>query len=288
MINIGFIGAGKVGCTLGKYFSVHGIGVAGYYSRSIESAAEAAQFTHSRSFENIEDLVRASDVLFLTVPDGQIVSEYEKICRYPVEGKKICHCSGAMTAGDAFAGIRSKGAFGYSVHPLFAVSDKFHAYEELEDVFFALEGDEEELPQMQEMLAEAGLHVQIIDPSGKIRYHCAASIASNLVVALVQESIELMQSCGFSEENALRALRGLIVGNINHIAQDGPVQSLTGPVERGDAETVRKHMGCLPTESEKEIYRLLSAKLTDIAQRKHPDRAFDAVREVLKTEKGDN
>lgn len=282
-MRIGFIGAGKVGFTLGKYFSVHGEGVAGYYSRSISSAAEAAQFTKTKAFPSMEELADVCDVLFLTVPDSGITAIYNQLSHDPslIKGKMICHCSGAMTAEDAFPGIREKGALGYSVHPLFAVSDKFHAYEELTDVFFALEGDEERLEEMRQMLAGMGLHVQIIDPAGKIRYHCAASIASNLVVALMQESVNLLVSCGFSGQNALKALAPLAEGNMHHIVTDGPVRSLTGPVERGDAGTVRKHINCLQTEEEREIYCLLSERLADIAQRKHPERSYDEVRKAM-------
>ena len=67
MNKIGFLGAGKVGTTLGKYFAEHSVEVAGYYSRSISSASEAAAFTGSRVFETARDVLAASDVLFLPV-----------------------------------------------------------------------------------------------------------------------------------------------------------------------------------------------------------------------------
>ena len=53
-MKIGFIGAGKVGFTLGKYFRMHGVEVTGYYSRSIQSAKEAADFTRAQAFTNAE------------------------------------------------------------------------------------------------------------------------------------------------------------------------------------------------------------------------------------------
>lgn len=71
-MKIGFFGAGKVGFTLGKYFRMHGVEVIGYYSHSIQSAKEAAEFTQSQTFIDIEELLAASDVLFFTLPDGVI------------------------------------------------------------------------------------------------------------------------------------------------------------------------------------------------------------------------
>ena len=64
----GFIGAGKVGFTLGKYLAMHGIEISGYYSRTPASAKEAAEFTQSRYYTSIEEITKDSDTLFLTVP----------------------------------------------------------------------------------------------------------------------------------------------------------------------------------------------------------------------------
>ena len=80
-MKIGFIGAGRVGFTLGKYFCEHGVEVAGYYSRNIQSAKEAAEFTHSRVYDVPAKLLEACDILFLTVPDGIIPQIYREIGR---------------------------------------------------------------------------------------------------------------------------------------------------------------------------------------------------------------
>ena len=61
----GFIGAGKVGTSLGKYFALNGLSVSGYFSRSSDSAKAAADFTESRCFENTQQLVKESDTILL-------------------------------------------------------------------------------------------------------------------------------------------------------------------------------------------------------------------------------
>lgn len=115
-MRIGFVGAGKVGFTLGKYMSERNVCVSGYYSRSEESARQASLFTHTKYYETLEDLIESSDALFLTVPDGAIKDVWNSIKRYSLTDKFICHCSGVETSA-VFSEIDQMGAFGYSIHP---------------------------------------------------------------------------------------------------------------------------------------------------------------------------
>ena len=70
-IGIGIIGAGKVGTTMGKYFVTHGEEVSGFYSRTVNSAKEAAKFCNTKYFSELDSLIEVSDTLFITVTDGQ-------------------------------------------------------------------------------------------------------------------------------------------------------------------------------------------------------------------------
>ena len=73
-MKIGFIGAGKVGFSLGKYFTEKGINLSGYYSREPASSKDAAEFTSSSHYLVVSELIRDSDVIFLTVPDAELYS----------------------------------------------------------------------------------------------------------------------------------------------------------------------------------------------------------------------
>ena len=276
----------------------------------------------------MELLVGECDVIFLTVPDSRIRSVWMQIREYEIEGKTICHCSGALSSADAFPGIEAAGAFGYSVHPLFAVSDKYNVYRELADVFFTLEGGglqsqaperstaalQREVPDdssiawpsqdpetesaaaeggakmdpaglaLKSMLEQLGNPVETIRAEDKILYHCAATMASNLMCGLVHQSIELMGRCGFTQQDAVKALTPILTGNMEHIVQEGPVRSLTGPVERNDTATVEKHLACLQDTQEKELYRLLSLRLMRMAQDRHPQRDYTGLRKLLEKE----
>jgi predicted short-subunit dehydrogenase-like oxidoreductase (DUF2520 family) len=283
-MRIGLIGAGKVGFTLGKWFVQGGIPVTGYYSRHRESAQAAAQFTGTTQYDDPEALLRDSDAVFLTVPDGEIPSVFQKLRAFELRGKHICHCSGALTVGDAFPDIGQTGAYGYSIHPLFPISSRHESYRELAGAFFCLEGDEKHLSEWETLLTRLGASVQIIPAEQKARYHAACAIASNLVCALVQESLELLVSCGFSEDRALAALTPLLRSNLTHILESGPVEALTGPVERCDTATVEKHLKCLPSEEERTLYRAASAKLVSMAQQKHPERDYSSMNTLLKAD----
>ena len=186
-----------------------------------------------------------------------------------------------MTADEAFPGIAAAGAHGYSIHPLFPFSDRLKCYRELPGAFFCIEGRGPHLAEWQALLTGLGLRVQVIPGESKARYHAACAIASNLVCGLVQESLELLEDCGFSPETALEALTPLIRSNISHILREGPLQALTGPAERGDAGTIAKHLACLP-EEDRTLYRAVSRKLTGMAVKKHPETDYSALETILK------
>lgn len=279
-MHTGIIGAGKVGCSLGKYFVLHGLSLSGFFDADKKAASTAADFAGTDFEEKLEDLVRKSDALFLTVPDGRITSVWDQVKELPIEGKFICHCSGALSAKDAFPGIADRGAFGYSIHPLFAVSDRFHSYKELSDAYFTIEGDRRHLEDVKDFFASFGNPVRLIGAEDKVKYHCAAAICSNQVIALIEESLMLLGECGFDEDSALAALRPLIAGNVNKVLENGCVNSLTGPVERGDAQTVRKHLSCL-SDSDRKLYALLSGKLLTVAARKNPGRDYGELKALL-------
>ena len=280
-MRIGFIGAGKVGCSLGRFFADHGLEVTGYYDTVSGYAEEAAEFAgHSKAYEDISELVYDSDALFLTVPDGLITQVWDQIRDFPLEGKYLCHCSGALSSREAFPGIEDRGAFGYSIHPLFAVSDKLHSYKELSHAYFTIEGDQSHLELIADLFRSFGNPVCFIEAGDKVKYHCAAAICSNLVVGLVQNGLDLMKECGFDEDSAAKALAPILLGNMQHIVDRGTTASLTGPVERADVKTVEKHLHCLNQE-QRTLYRLLSRTLVEIGKRKNPARDYSDVSRLL-------
>ena len=279
-MKVGFIGAGKVGFSLGRYFADNGIELSGYYSRTADSARKAAEFTGSEFYSQPDGLISASDAVFLTVPDGAIKETYLSLTKYKLTGKQLCHCSGAMSATEAFPDISAYGALASSIHPLFPVSSKEESYKELGNAFFCIEGDCAD--EWSGILSRMGNSVRIITSGIKSRYHAACSVASNLVCGLMEESVQMLEQCGFTADEALVALEPLAMSNIRRIFAVGPTAALTGPIERNDVSTVKKHIACIDDKTGSELYKAVSRKLADMAQERHKESDYTEMKSILR------
>ena len=278
-MRIGFIGAGKVGCTLGKYLKTNGRTVSGYFSRNSVHAREAAEFTDTLYYERINDLVDESDAVIITVSDNAIPLIYESLDKNRLRGKVIAHTSGAMSSS-VFTDSENYGFYSYSIHPVYAVNDRFTSYENFQNAFITIEGSAGRLDEVTEYFRSLGNTVANITSDNKVRYHAAAVFASNLVCGLVGTAADMLISCGFKPEDAEKALKGLFLDNAKGISERGPAAQLTGPVERNDTETVRKHLASL-TPEEKKLYISASLSAVKLAEKKHPDRDYEELRKIL-------
>lgn len=266
-VKVGFIGAGKVGCSLARYLREGGGELVGFFSRTPEHAAQAAAFAGGVAFESSSNLIAAADVTFLTCTDTElpkIAARLEEDCDpETLRGKVIAHCSGAL-GSDVLAPLRDAGTAVASCHPLYAVSSRFDCWQELGRAWFTLEGDDEAVELLDVLLSQCGNHVARIPASQKVRYHAAAVMASNLVVGLYETAARELETCGFSRQDAQDALAPLFLGNAQHIAADGVAASLTGPAARHDSATIDAHLSCLSGDS-RQIYQLLTDVLYSIA-----------------------
>lgn len=311
-MKIGLIGAGKVGFTLGKHFTEYvknkgkmfdtkennleisnEISVMGYYSKNPESAKEAAKFTDTNYYESMNALVQACDTIFLTVPDGQIdvIAKELDVLGEDLNGKVIIHTSGALSS-QVFSGMDSQ-VFGYSIHPIYAVNSKTASYIHFQDCFITVEGHNKYAEFLMDFFKTLGHSVKRITGDDKVQYHASAVFASNLVVGLYAQASTLLSECGFTMEEAQKALAPLFANNAENLVKVGYNQALTGPVARCDAGTVRKHLQALEhrTADDKEqvlqVYKELSKNLVSIARENRGDSeqwkvAYDELEKELK------
>ncbi|MDD7374264.1 MAG: DUF2520 domain-containing protein [Sarcina ventriculi] len=278
-MKIGFIGAGKVGFSLGKYLAENNITVSGYYSKNENSSKEASMFTNTKQFLNLKDLVNESDAIFITTQDSFISLIWNRLKDLNIDGKIICHCSGSLSSS-IFSNIDKYGAYGYSIHPLFAISDKYNSYKILNEAFIAIEGHKKYLSDFEMLFKSLGNNVQVISKENKVLYHAAAVTSSNLVLGLIKDGIDYLVKCGFSEKSAMEALYPLISFNISNVKDKGITNSLTGPIERGDLSTVKEHLSVIDS-SNVESYKMLSKKILDIAKIKNKDRDYKVIENYL-------
>ena len=271
-MNIGFVGAGKVGCSLAKLFAERGRQVSGFYSRTPSSAAEAATFVGTTHFDDINQLLEASDVLFLTVPDGAIASVYRQLDPNLLVDKIICHCSGALSTA-VFEGIEERGASAFSIHPFVAIASRYESYQLLPHSIFTIEGKGSAAHKqaMVDLLESMDIRVEEVAPYAKTAYHGAAVMASNLMLGLLSVSKWELMAAGFSEAGANEAILSLAKGNLENAlsAEGNPfATALTGPIQRGDADTVAAHLDAFSGDT-REIYRLLSREVLALAREKN-------------------
>ena len=237
-------------------------------------------------------MVEASDVIFFTVPDGEIanvwknlVASYGDAACDALFGKIVCHCSGALSAA-ALADAVEYGAKAASVHPLFAISGGGSAQAKIGSALFTLEGDESALATVSVLLDACGVRHREIASSDKPLYHAAAVCASNLAVGLFASAQTMLERCGFGADEARGALRSLFVGNCESIAERGPIDALTGPIERNDAETVVGHLMAFREDptllKERDAYTALSRVVVEVAAAKHPERDYSHIAEILR------
>ena len=278
-MKVGFVGAGKVGCSIGKLLNERQHNLLGYYSRTSSSAIDAADFTKSTYFQDLETLIKDSDTVFITVPDDSIGAVWEQIKPMSIAGKIICHCSGSLSS-EIFKDIEETGAFGFSVHPLLAVSDRYTSYQELPKALFTIEGNENRISELQALLESCDLNVAHISAEVKTRYHGAAVLCSNLVVGLIQAAEDELRKCGFTDSQLAAAISPLLLGNVNKVLSVGTVNALTGPIERNDVGTVEKHLATFDG-IDRDVYKILSRKTLEIAKLRHPSSDYKALEQLI-------
>ena len=240
-LKIGFIGTGTVANALAIGLSNKGYPVVAVSSRSRESAQKLARFISGcKALPNKQKVADNADLIFITTPDDVIASvAAELIWR---SGQSVVHCSGADST-DILEPARKGGALVGVFHPLQTFASQ--KQENLPGITFTLEAEEPLLTILKKMATTLGGHWIEIKAGDKVIYHTAAVFACNYLITLVKMATDLWQSFNIPPEQATQALLPLLRGTINNIDAIGIPQCLTGPIARGDAGTIKKHLSAL-------------------------------------------
>ncbi len=134
----------------------------------------------------------------------------------------------------------------------------------LKGITFGIDGDPEAVEIGERIAIALGGSPCRISPEKRPHYHLAAVFACNLVTALEGIAIDLMQESGMTDKQAVQSITPLIASMINNVYLRGLPASITGPVIRGDIETVRNHLDTLHDDPPvRELYRLLCRRLIE-------------------------
>lgn len=265
-MNIGFIGAGKVGKALGLYLRSHGLPISGYYSRTAKSAQDAAMLTESKDFKSLNSLANASDTVFITVPDqalAEIDCEAAALLHKNVVKTDITwiHVSGAHPA-DCLADIKKAGCEVGSMHPLQSFGEPVSSAAGLDKAWFTLEGTEKAVQVMKTILDKTGGKYSLIQAENKPLYHAGACEISNFLVTLIESGIRFFEAAGMNRKDIFQAIEPLIEATLCNIREKDTVEALTGPIVRGDFNTVSVHLKAMETllPSELNFYKAMALK----------------------------
>jgi predicted short-subunit dehydrogenase-like oxidoreductase (DUF2520 family) len=264
------IGAGKVGTSLAYLLHHAGWEFLGAASRTFASARRACKFVGDGiPADDSTELVHASDITFITTPDDAI----EGVCRDLAQqdairaGTVLAHCSGALTS-EVLSRARDCGAHVGSLHPLQTFPTVERAVDLLPGSWCCIEGDRGAVERLEEAAQKMKIRVMRVDTEKKALYHAAAVVACNYLVTLEESALCLAESAGLERDPALQALMPLIQATVANLEETGPADALTGPIARGDLETVRRHIESMRQHIPEllPLYRVLADRTIDLAR----------------------
>jgi predicted short-subunit dehydrogenase-like oxidoreductase (DUF2520 family) len=219
----------------------------GRVGSSLALAAERAGIDASLLSHEQVGSVPAGTAVLLCVPDDAIGSTAERLeVAVPA---LVGHVSGASTL-DVLASAAGRGVDTFSLHPLQTFA---HLETAVEGTPAAIAGSSDESLGYARSLAEAlGMRPFEVPEEHRAAYHAAAAMASNLLVALEESAAEVLARLGIADGREL--LTPLVLRTAANWAEHGPA-ALTGPIARGDRDTVQRHRVAL-AESAPELVRL--------------------------------
>lgn len=240
---LNIIGAGKVGRVLGQqFFRHHVFAVQDVMNRSIQSSASACEFIGAGTPVSELSAVRPADVYLIAVPDDQI-----KACSLQLQQQNLIqpssimfHCSGALGSDQLEL---KRGAA--SLHPMRSFADPALVAEQFTGTICTLEGDDYAKRVLSHALNQISAQVVSIKLESKPLYHAAAVFASNYLVTLMDAALQTMEAAGISGEVAARMIEPLASEALRNAFRLGTRSALTGPIARGDQNTVAQHEAAL-------------------------------------------
>jgi len=280
-----FVGPGRAGLALGyALWQAEAVESVTYCGRRPEPPAHPL-FTQgiARYRFGLERPAPETDALVLSVPDDVLAEMTHALAGL---GSAPPHCaafhlSGALS-GDVLAPLHARGYSVGTLHPLQSLAHPVTGADRLPGSTFALSGEPGAIRVARRLLGYLNASDVAIAVTLRPLYHAAAVMTSNHLAVLLALAGRLLVRAGVPEDQALEALLPLARGTLENIGELGLGQALTGPVARGDIETVRLHLASMEPR-EREVYRALSRELTELAEEWGVvgDESAEGLRELL-------
>lgn len=222
-------------------------------------------------------------IIIIAVPDDalpEVVHDLAMAGPAPT-GCVALHLSGALSS-DALTPLHHRGYAIGSMHPLMAVADPWIAGERVVGAAFALTGEPAANAAARRLISALGGVPLTIAATQRPLYHAAAVVASNYLVALTGIAVRMLEQAGVDGDDAVPALLPLLRGTLDNIEHLGVRAAVTGPIARGDVDTVRLHLARL-SPGDRVLYSGLGLELLRLARAAGLDEARAAEIEALLT-----
>ena len=264
---LGIIGAGRVGGALARALHERGYRIAAVHSRSESFATELADAVGAENVESAESVVDKANLIILTVSDTAIQDICAQLASRDLANRAVIHTSGA-TSVSALETARVRGAFIGGLHPVWPVARGDRPMPS--GGVFGIEASDNLLREWLQDLVNALGGKAFWLPTGidRVYYHAATVILSNYLVTLYAEASNLWAELGIDAAVSRDGLIGLARATIENLAHNSPEAALTGPIVRGDADTIRDHLTAFD-QSDPELaaaYRALGQLTVRIAK----------------------
>lgn len=249
-LGIGIISAGKVGAVLGAALREAGHAIVGVHAVSEASQTRAEALLPGVPVLSIPEIVERSEVVLLAVPDDALPALVNGLAETNAwqAGQIIIHTSGRHGT-NVLDPAREKGAVGLAIHPAMTFTGLSLDLTRLKNCSFAVTGPAAFLPIAQALTVEMGAEPVIVAEGDRPLYHAALAHASNHLVTITGQSLQILESIGIP--NPAHYIEPLLRAALDNALASGE-NALTGPVARGDFNTVRTHREELQGYSQEE------------------------------------
>jgi predicted short-subunit dehydrogenase-like oxidoreductase (DUF2520 family) len=268
------IGAGRLGKNIALALSTAQIAsLQSVYNLSLNSAQQSCHDIGSVNPVNKIDMLPMADITWITCNDDSIRPIVTILAEHSLlkPGSLVVHCSGVLNS-TLLTPLKAQGCFIASFHPLKAFKTGYLNADAFNKVDCVLEGDEEACTWLTHSFSGLGANILTIKPEAKAAYHAAACMASNYLITLASCSEQLLLKAGLTQEQTRPIICKLMQGNLNNLQEAKLIsESLTGPLMRGDYETLSLHLQAIENPAMKEFYKaagLATLPLTHLTHNK--------------------
>lgn len=243
------VGLGKVGTAVGYLLKSAGYEIAAVFDPQPDAVEKHITYTGGRQAKSAAEAASYADAVLITVSDDLIAT----VCRTIVQeggvkaGSKVVHMSGAGGL-DLLSAAREFGCPVASIHPIQSFADVDGAIANIPGSTFGVTAEDEIRDWAVALVKDLKGIPLFITEKDKPLYHAAACMASNYLTTLIHTVETIYHHFGLDSKQAVNAFWPLINGTLKNIEAQGTVQALTGPIARGDVETIRKHVRSLQSE----------------------------------------